>query len=112
LAIAVTRQRVKIGEKQKGNGVAMNLSDLFSRLEDDFEIEIPEYVEEDMVTVQDVRDYIREMYRDQGMEVPAGAIFERVRRLIAVLARVDASAIQPETKLANVEASRPSRAWI
>jgi hypothetical protein len=65
-----------------------------------------------MVTVQDVRDYIRETYRTLDMEVPAGAIFERVRRLIAVLAHVDATAIQPDTKLANVETSQPTRTWV
>ncbi len=90
----------------------MNLSDLYAKLEDEFEIEIPESVEDSLVCVRDVRDYIREIYKSQGIELPSGAIFERVRRLIAVQARVDASAIRPETKLEGVEDSPPSRAWV
>lgn len=87
----------------------MEISDLLSRFEIEFEIEIPEYVEDSLVTVRDVRDYIRKVYREQGIEAPAGAIFERMRRLIAVLTRTDASEIEPATRLADLTAKRPFR---
>lgn len=90
----------------------MNISELYSRLEIEFEVEIPESVEEDLVQVRDVRDYIREIYKSQGIELPSGAIFERVRRMIADLAKVDVSSVRPETKLSEVETSPPSRAWV
>ncbi len=93
-------------------GLKMNLGELYSRLEDEFEIEIPEEVEGKLVCVRDVRDYIRECYRLQGMEMPAGLVFERLRRLVAILAKTDASAIRPETKLEGIEASEAKRAWV
>lgn len=93
-------------------GPTMNLSELYSRLESEFEVEIPESVEDNLICVRDVRDYIREIYKGQGIEMPSGAIFERLRRLIAGLAKVDVSAIRPEVKLSEVELSPPSRAWV
>jgi hypothetical protein len=90
----------------------MNLSDLFERLEVEFELEIPEDAEDSLLCVQDVRNYVREIYKEQGIEVPSGAIFERIRRMIALLAHVDASAIRPETKLSEIEHSEARRAWV
>lgn len=90
----------------------MNLTDFYSRLETEFELDIPEEAEEKLTNVRDVRDYIREAYRVQGTELPSGLIFERIRRIIAVLAKTDATAIKPETKLSEIESSEPTRAWI
>ncbi len=80
----------------------MNLSDLFAHLETEFEVDIPEDAEETMPCVRDIRDYIRDCYKDQGMELPSGAVFERVRRVIAIWAKVDAMKIQPQTKLVDI----------
>lgn len=87
----------------------MEVSDLLGRFEIEFEIDIPENAEDSLVTVRDVRDYIRKVYREQGIEAPAGAIFERMRRMIAVLTRNDASDIEPATRLADLVGGRPSR---
>jgi hypothetical protein len=89
----------------------MKLSDLYSKLEEEFEIDIPEEAEETMVCVRDIRDYIREACRLQGIEMPAGAIFERVRRAIAVWAKVDAMSIQPQTKLVDIMPQSDTLIW-
>ena len=96
-------RRLKTGVRP---GVDMEVSDLFERFEIEFEIEIPEAAESALITVRDVRDYIRQVYREQGVEAPAGAIFERVRRLMAVLTRNDASEIEPATRLADLVPKR------
>jgi hypothetical protein len=111
-AVAMRRKSAQTEKSGNIDEVVMNPSELYSRLEIEFELEIPEAAEEGLRSVRDVRDYIRHVYREQGIEVSSGAVFERVRRLIAVLARVDASAIRPETLLSDVEESRPSRAWV
>ena len=88
----------------------MELSELFSRFEVEFELDIPEDVEETLQCVRDVRDYIRQVYREQGIEASAGAIFERVRRLTAQLTHSDASEIEPATRFADLMPGRPNRA--
>jgi hypothetical protein len=80
----------------------MELNELFSRFEVEFELDMPDDAEDTLVQVRDVRDYIREVYREQGIEAPAGAIFERVRRIAAHLAHADASEIEPQTRLADL----------
>lgn len=80
----------------------MKLSDLFSHLEVEFDLDIPEDAEETLLTIRDIRDYIRDCYRDQGMDQPAVAIFVRVCRVVAAWAKVDSRKLQPETKLADV----------
>jgi hypothetical protein len=80
----------------------MHLSELLSCFENEFELDIPEDAEETMVCVRDVRDYVREVYREQGIEVPSGAVFERIRRLVAVLTATDATDIRPDTKLVDL----------
>jgi acyl carrier protein len=88
----------------------MELQELFSRFEIEFEIDLPDDAEETLRCVRDVRDCVRRIYREQGIEAPAGAIFERLRRLIAVLARVDASEIEPQTHFADLLADHAHRA--
>ena len=80
----------------------MNLSDLFAHLEAEFDIDIPEDAEETLPCVRDVRDYIRDCYRDRGMNMPAVAIFERLRRAIARWAKIDGTKIEPQTKLVDL----------
>jgi acyl carrier protein len=89
----------------------MNLSDLFAHLESEFELDIPEDAEETMLCVRDIRDYICDCYRDQGMELPASAIFERVRRTIAVWAKVDVMKIQPQTRLTDIVPKSDMLIW-
>lgn len=89
----------------------MNLSDLFAHLEIEFDIDIPEDAEETMLCVRDLRDYIRDAFKDQGMDLPAGAVFERVRRTIAVWAKVDAMTIQPQTKLIDIMPKSDMLIW-
>jgi hypothetical protein len=85
----------------------MDLNELFSRFEVEFELDLPDDAEDTLVCVRDVRDYIRKVYRDQGIEASAGAIFERLRRIAAVLTQTDASEIAPATRLCDlVQASR------
>lgn len=80
----------------------MELYELFERFEVEFELDLPDDAEETLPTVRDVRDYIRKIYRDQGIEAPAGAIFERIRRLTALLTRADASEIEPPTRFTDL----------
>jgi hypothetical protein len=80
----------------------MEMNELFSRFEVEFELDMPDDAEDTLVHVRDVRDYIREVYREQGIEAPAGAIFERVRRIAAHLTHADASEIEPQTRLADL----------
>jgi hypothetical protein len=80
----------------------MELSELFLRFEVEFELDMPGDAEETLLCVRDVRDHIRKIYREQGVEAPSGAIFERLRRITAVLTRVDASDIEPQTRLCDL----------
>ena len=80
----------------------MDLNEVFSRYEVEFELDLPDDAEDSLLCVRDVRDYIRKVYRDQGIEASAGAIFERLRRITAVLTRTDASEIAPETRLSDL----------
>ncbi len=80
----------------------MDLDELFLRFEVEFELDMPDDAENTLVCVRDVRDYIREVYREQGIEAPAGAIFERVRRIAAHVTHADASEIEPKTRLADL----------
>ena len=95
---------------QKSGRADMDLNELFERFEIEFELDLPEDAEETLLTVRDVRDYIRRIYRDQGIEAPAGAIFERVRRITAVLTHTDVSEIEPPTRFADLMPNRPHRA--
>lgn len=87
----------------------MDLNELFARFEIEFEIDLPEDAEERMLRVCDVRDFVRKAYRAQGIEISAGAVFERLRRLSAVHTKTDASDIEPETRFADL-VSRPRAA--
>lgn len=89
----------------------MKLSDLFAGLETEFDLDIPEEVEDKMVCVRDVRDYIVEAYRMQGTQLPSALIFERVRRVIAGLTDLDTKNIQPQTKLADLMPDSDSLIW-
>ena len=80
----------------------MDLNELFTRFEVEFELNLPDDAEDTLVCVRDVRDYIRKIYREQGIEASSGAIFERVRRITAVLTHADASEIEPQTRLADL----------
>ena len=80
----------------------MDLNELFTRFEVEFELDLPDDAEDTLVCVRDVRDYIRKIYREQGIEASAGAIFERLRRIAAVLTHADASEIEPQTRLADL----------
>jgi hypothetical protein len=88
----------------------MELMELFERFEIEFELDLPEDAEDTLLTVRDVRDCIRKIYRDQGIEAPSGAIFERLRRLTATLTHSDASEIEPPTRFADLLVTRPYRA--
>jgi len=88
----------------------MELSELFARFEVEFELELPEDAEQRLLTVSDVRDCIRKDYRRQGIEISAGAVFDRLRQIIAILTRTDATDIEPETRLADLVPERPSHA--
>lgn len=98
-------------EKSLHTGCIMNLNELFTRLENEFQIEIPEADEAKLASVRDLRDYIREAYREQSMELPAGLIFERLRRLIALVALVDASDVKPESRLADIGGRVAAGGW-
>jgi hypothetical protein len=80
----------------------MDLNELFSRFEVEFELDLPDDAEESLVCVRDVRDHIRKVYREQGIEASAGAIFERLRRITALLTRTDASEIAPAPRLSDL----------
>ena len=80
----------------------MNVTELLACFENEFELDIPEDAEETMVCIRDVRDYVREVYRGQGIEVPSGAVFERIRWLVAVVTATDATDVRPESKLADL----------
>ncbi len=88
----------------------MELIELFERFEVEFELDLPADAEETLPTVRDVRDHIRRAYRDEGIEAPSGAIFERLRRLTACLTHTDASEIEPPTRFADLLPKRPHRA--
>ena len=76
--------------------------ELYERFEIEFELDLPGDAEETLLTVRDVRDCIRRIYREQGIEAPSGAIFERLRRVTAVLTRADASDIEPATRFSDL----------
>lgn len=89
----------------------MDLSDLFSHLEVEFDMDIPADAEETMPCVRDIRDFIRESYKDQGMDMPSVAVFERVRRAIAAWAKVDVKSIEPGTKLVDLMPKSDMLIW-
>lgn len=80
----------------------MELRELFARFEIEFELDLPDDAEETLVCVRDVRDYVRKAYRDQGIEIPSGATFERIRRITALMTRADASEIEPASRFADL----------
>lgn len=80
----------------------MELYNLFVRFETEFEIEFPENAAETMVTVKDVRDFVRRAYAKQGIECSAGVIFDRIAKLLAILLRADAMAVRPETRFGDL----------
>jgi hypothetical protein len=92
---------MKTGAREDGV-CAMELYELFERFEIEFELDLPDDAEETLLTVRDVRDSIRQIYREQGIEAPSGAIFERLRRLTALLTRADASDIEPATRFSDL----------
>ena len=96
-------RRIKTGAS---NVCAMDLNELYERFEIEFEIDLPDDAEETLGRVKDVRDFVRTAYRTQGIEISAGAVFERVRRISAVLTHSDASEIEPETRFADLIARR------
>jgi hypothetical protein len=83
-------------------GATMELRELFSRFEIEFELDLPEDAEETLACVRDVRDYVRKAYRDQGIEISSGAAFERIRRITALLTRADASEIEPGSRFTDL----------
>jgi hypothetical protein len=95
-----SRWRMKTGARIWG--AVMELRELFSRFEIEFELDLPDDAEETLLCVRDVRDYIRKAYGDQGVEISSGATFERLRRITALLTRTDASEIEPATRFADL----------
>lgn len=85
--------------------------ELFVQVEIEFEVDIPVSAQDTMHCVRDIRDYVHENYRRQGIGLPSVAIFERLRCLIASLAKIDRTAVRPETKLSDIRISGPKRAW-
>ena len=88
----------------------MELDNLYMRIEKEFEIDLPEQAEEKMACVKDVCDFIRKEYARQCIEIPAGVIFDRVRRLMAIVLRVDDSIIKLNTSFADLVDRRNSAA--
>lgn len=88
----------------------MELDTLFSRFEIEFEVEFADDAVDTLVTVKAVRDYIRREIMRQGVECSAGVVFDRMCQLIALVLRVDAMAIRPETRLADLLPKRQSAA--
>ncbi len=88
----------------------MELDNLFARFEKEFEIELPEHADEKMVQVRDVCAFIRKDYARQGIECPSGVIFDRVRRLMAIVLRADDGDIQLTTRFADMVTPRSSAA--
>ena len=86
----------------------MELFNLFIRFEKEFEIEFPDHAQEKMTSVKDVCDFIRKEYARQGIECPSGVIFDRVRRLMAIVLRADDGEIRPTTRFADVPRRRPA----
>lgn len=84
----------------------MELFNLFIRFEKEFEIEFPEQAPEKMLCVKDVCDFIRKEYARQGIEIPSGVIFDRIRRLLVIVLRADDSEIRPTTRFADVAPQR------
>lgn len=80
----------------------MELYNLFLRFSQEFEVDFPENAEEKLVSVKDVRDYVRKEISKQGIECSAGVVFDRICRLMAIVLRVDVSEIGPETRFADV----------
>ena len=88
----------------------MELENLFLRIEKEFEIDLPAQAEENVASVKDACDFIRKEYARQGIEIPSGVIFDRIRRLMAIVLRADDSAIKLNTRFADVVARRNSAA--
>jgi len=86
----------------------MELLNLFIRFEKEFEIDFPGSAQENMATVKDVCDFIRKEYARQGIECPSGVIFDRVRRLMAIVLRADDNEIRLTTRFAEVPRRRPA----
>lgn len=86
----------------------MELFNLFARFETEFEIDFPRDAAETMPAVKDVRDFVRRAYAQQGIECPAGVIFDRVARLLAIVLRADAMGVRPETRFADLLPKRPA----
>ncbi len=84
----------------------MELFNLFVRFEKEFEIDFPDQAHETMARVKDVCDFIRKEYARQGIECPSGVIFERIRRLMAIVLRTDDSEIRLTTCFEDVIPSR------
>jgi len=80
----------------------MELHNLLLRFSNEFEIDFPENAEETMPAVKDVRDYVRHKIASQGIECSSGMVFDRMRALMAIVLRLDASTIRPETRFADV----------
>lgn len=80
----------------------MEVYNLFLRFETEFEVEFPENAEETMPCVKDVRDFVRREISRQGVECSAGVVFDRMCRLMALVLRVDATEIRPETRFSDV----------
>ena len=88
----------------------MELFNLYLRFEKEFEIDFPEDRETTMLCVKDVCDFIRKEYARQGIECPAGMIFDRIRRLMAIVLRADDDKIRLNTRFSDVVAPRSSAA--
>jgi hypothetical protein len=84
----------------------MQVGALFERFAVEFELDMPAEAEEKLLRVADVRDFIRKAYARQGIEISAGAVFDRLRQLAALLTHADASEIEPQTLLADLVAGR------
>jgi hypothetical protein len=88
----------------------MELENLFLRFEKEFEIDLPEQADETIVSVKDACDFIRKEYARQGIEIPSGVVFDRIRRLMGIVLRADDAAIKLNTRFADVVARYNSAA--
>lgn len=87
-------------------GSVMDLESLFARFEAEFELDFPADAETTMTRVRDVREFVRRAYARQGIEISAGAVFERLRCVLALVVRGGADEVRPESALMDILARK------
>jgi hypothetical protein len=86
----------------------MDVYSLFLRFSKEFEVDFPDNAEETMITVKDVRDYVRREIARQGVECSSGVVFDRLCRIMSMVLRVDSTGIKLETRFEDLLLRRSS----